>query len=238
MTFELSADQQAARDKARAFATERLTPHAAEIDRTSATPAEIAREAVGIVEGCADAVATITALEEIAAASGTVAVVAAAGSNHTAPAGLAGLRGATLPQDSPPAHLALAAVALGLGRAALEQALSEIRRTDATPQQGSEKPHWVIADAATELEAARLMTRAAAQALDRGDAHSDVAIARLMASAAARVSVDAALRVAGAAGYGEGTLLERLARDVRAICVLMGTEEQHRAIAAEGLLPG
>lgn len=238
MTFELSADQEVARDKARTFAIERLAAHAADIDRTSATPAEIAGEAIGLVAGCGDAVAAVTALEEIAAVSGTVAVVAAAGSKPAAQADLAGLRGATLPEDSPRAHLALAAVALGLGRAAIEQALSEIRRTDVTPQHGSEKPHWVIADAATELEAARLMTRAAAQALDRGDAHTDVAIARLMASAAARVSVEAALRVAGAAGYREGTLLERLSRDVRAISVLRGTEEQHRAIAAEGLLPG
>ena len=237
MTFDLSADQEAARDKARTFATKRLTPHAADIDRASATPAEIAREAVGLVEG-SDAVATVTALEEIAVVSGAVAVVAAAGSKPAAKAELAGLRGATLPEDSVRAHLALAAVALGLGRAAIEQALSEIRRTDGTAPQGSEKPHWVIADAATELEAARLMTRSAAQAIDRGDAHADVAIARLMASAAARVSVDAALRIAGAAGYREGTLLERLSRDVRAISVLMGTEEQHRAIAAEGLLPG
>ena len=62
-------------------------------------------------------------------------------------------------------------------------------------------------------------------------------MARLMASGAAQRTVDAALRVAGPAGYQAGTLLERLARDVRAVALLLGTEEQQRAQAAEGLLP-
>ena len=239
MTFELSAPQQAARDKARVFATESLAPRAQDIDRASAVPAEIARESRELLESCADAVATVAVLEEIAVASGAVAVAAAAGSNKSAQqAGLSGLRGATLPEDSPRAQLWLAAVALGVGRAALEQALADIRGAAATVHAGSEKPHWVIADAATELDAARLMTRAAAQAIDQTDASMAVAIARLMASAAARVTVDAALRIIGPDGYREGTLLERLTRDVRALGVLMGTEERHRATAAEGLLPG
>lgn len=238
MTFELSASQEAVRGKARVFAAQRLAAHAQDIDRASAVPVEIAREALALLEQCDDAGAQVAALEEIAVASGAVAVAAVAGlGEHSHSSDLSGLRGATLPDNSPRAQLALAAVALGLGKAALDHALDEIRRATAHPQEGRERPHWVLADAATELEAARLMTRSAAQVLDRGDADSEVALARLMASAAARGAVAVALRIAGAEGYRDGSLLERLARDAHAISLLMGTEEQHRATAAEGLLP-
>ena len=239
MTFDLSTDQEAARAAAHAFATSHVAPLATDIDRHSAVPPETLRNAVAVLERCGDAVAFAAALEEIAVASGAVAVAAAAGPrSRGGEAALSGLRGATWPDDAPRAQLALAAVALGLGRAALDHSLAELRRATTQPQEGCEKPHWVVADAATELEAARLMTRSASQALDDGEASAQVAMARLMASAAARVSIDAALRIAGPEGYGEGTLLERLARDVRAISLIMGTEEQLRATAANGVLPG
>jgi alkylation response protein AidB-like acyl-CoA dehydrogenase len=239
MTFDLSADQEAARAAAHAFAVARVAPHAEDTDRGSAAPPETVREATELLDRCGDAIARVAVLEEIAVASGAIAVAAAAGSSPRGAGGaLSGLRGARWPEESPRAHLALAAVALGLGRAALDHALAELRRTTARPQEGREKPHWIVADAATELEASRLMTRAAAQALDEGDATAQVAMARLMASASARLSVDAALRISGPDGYRDGTLLERLARDVRAISLVLGTEEQHRATAGERLLPG
>ena len=90
-----------------------------------------------------------------------------------------------------------------------------------------------MADVATDLEAARLLTYRAAGT----KATADIALARLLASAAAQRAVDAAVRVAGASALAEGSALERLARDVRVLSVLLGTEERHRTIAAEGLLP-
>jgi alkylation response protein AidB-like acyl-CoA dehydrogenase len=127
----------------------------------------------------------------------------------------------------------LAAVALGVGQAAADVALADLRRTNAIPGADIEKPHWAVADIATELDAARLMTYKAA----RTSSDADIALARLLATGAAMRSVDAAVRVLGPPAVAEGHVLERLARDVRALSVLMGTEEQHRAMAADGILP-
>ena len=92
--------------------------------------------------------------------------------------------------------------------------------------------------ASGDLEAARLLTRSAARVVDSNQVgQASIAIARLMASSAARTAVDAAVRIAGPRGYREGSLLERLTRDVRAISLLLGTEEDHRSLAAEELLP-
>ena len=237
MTFDLTADQQAARDQARAFAATRLSAAAAEIDRTGAVPAAIAGEAAILVDECVDAGAVVAALEELAVASGAVALAAATGPDDGSPLDLAGLRGGRLPADSPRTQLTLAAVALGLGRAALDHALADLRRTKDEPREGRERPHWVVADGATELDAARLLTQAAAQALDAGDAETEVAMARLAASVAARAAVDAALRIGGPDAYREGAVPERLTRDVRALTLLLGTEEDQRATAARGLLP-
>jgi alkylation response protein AidB-like acyl-CoA dehydrogenase len=237
MTFELSPDQQAVREQARVFASETVQRQAADIDRTATVPAELLRESAALLSG-RDAVATAVAVEEIAVVSGTVALAAAIpAAKPTTSLDLSGLRGAVLPAASVRAQLVLASVALGLGRAAIDTALAVIREANANPGKDEEKPHWVVADAATELQAARLLTLSAAQAIDAGGGETEVAMGRLMASAAARIAVEAALRVSGPAGLREGTLLERLSRDVRAAALLMGNEEQQRATAADGLLP-
>ena len=238
MTFELSDQQQAVRDRARAFAEDKLVKHADEIDRTASIPEPLVRQAAEIVSSAGDGVALVAVVEELAVGSGAVAAAASAERSVQGEKGqLPGLRGAGPFDESPRSHLTLAAIALGLGRAALEVALRELRPVAATPAATVEKPHWAVADAATELEAARLATRAAAQAVDRGTAPSEVGMARLLTASAARAAVDAAVRIAGRAGYRDGTLLERLVRDVRTLSVMLGTEEQHRAMAAEGLLP-
>jgi alkylation response protein AidB-like acyl-CoA dehydrogenase len=237
MTFDLSPDQQAVRERARTEA-EHIRAHGADIDRTSTVPPEVAQVAADSIPQTKDTVAFVIALEELAVASGAVALTAAGGQASAARHDLPGLRGAPALQDSPRNQLALASVALGLGRAACDVALAELRDAMANPGKGDEKPHWVIADVATELEAARMLTLAAAQALDASDAQTAIALARLMACAACRNAVDAALRVAGPAGYREGTLLERLSRDARAVSLLLGTEEHQRGLAAQGLFPG
>jgi alkylation response protein AidB-like acyl-CoA dehydrogenase len=167
-----------------------------------------------------------------------VAMIAAAGNEQPGHRGnVSGLRGAPALDDSPRAQLVLAAVALGLGRSALQNALSDLAAAAANPGRNSEKPHWVVADVATELDAARLLTYKAAQTGGHGGSDTAIAMARLTASAAAQDAVDAALRIAGPDGFQENTILERLARDVRAVALLLGTEEQMRTTVAEGLLP-
>ena len=94
----------------------------------------------------------------------------------------------------------------------------------------------VLADVATEIDGARLLVYKAARTAAQG-AEADIAMARLLASGAAARAIDTALRLAGPAGYAPGSPLERLARDIRAIVLVHGTEERQRATAADGLLP-
>jgi len=237
MTFELSADQQTARDRARDVARTAVQPRAGEIDRAASIPDDLVT-GVRALAPSADPLATVLVVEEIAAASGAVALSLAPPVRGAATVlGLSGLRGARAFDDSRSAQLILSAIALGLGRAAMDAAVGTLRAAAASPGSHADAPHWVVADVATELEAARLLTWKAAALQSRDEADADTAMARLLACSAAEHAIDAALRIAGAEAYQEGSALERLARDIRAIALLAGTEERRRAIAADGLLP-
>jgi Acyl-CoA dehydrogenase, C-terminal domain len=219
MTFELSAEHLALRDKARAVA-DTLMNRAADIDRTGVIPADVLRDATAACGS--DPLGMVVAVEELAVASAAVAITATRRPGSAEPFGLAGLRGAAALDDSPRSQLVLAAAALGIARSALNGALDEIRRTTAAPESDVEKPHWVVADTATEVEAARLLTYKAAMT----SSDADIAIGRLMTSLAAQHAVDTALRVAGAGALKDGGTLERLSRDVRAVALVLGTEER------------
>jgi alkylation response protein AidB-like acyl-CoA dehydrogenase len=230
MTFELSPDHLALRDRARAFAAT-ARDRAADIDRNGVVPPDLLGAGRGL--GTADPLPLTVVAEELATASAALAMSVAAPDAAQPPLDLNGLRGApTLPPDNR-SQLLLAAVAVGIGRGAMDAALAELRRSTATPGADVEKPHWVVADAATELDAARLLVYKAARSMT----DSDVAVARLMASAAADHAVAAALRVSGADALKAGSVLERLSRDVRAVALILGTEEHQRATAADAMFP-
>ena len=243
MTFELSPEHLALRDRARAFAAS-ARDRAGEIDRAGAVPHDLTHDARALCPR--EPLGLTIVIEELASASSALALAAAAPDAAKTAIDLSGLRGApALPADSR-SQLLLAAVALGIGRSALDAAIAELRRSTATPGGGAnpaagagwdgadvEKPHWVVADAATELEASRLLTYKAARTM----ADPDIAVARLMASAAAEHTVSAALRVAGADALKAESVLERLSRDVRAVGLILGTEEHRRAIAADAMFP-
>lgn len=120
------------------------------------------------------------------------------------------------------ARLIAAAAALGIGRAAVAHALAFMKANDVRPGPDTSVPHWAFADGATEVEAARLLTYSAAQAVDRGE-NAETLVARVLdfAAHAAQQAVDAAIRVEGAAGYSKGSLLDRLARDARTLQVVL-----------------
>lgn len=239
MTFELSAEQRAARDAAQAFARDRLAAAASTIDESDSIAGDLLQEVQKIAaEARQDAVALVTVVEEIASVSAAAAAAGVLGSKTTAP-GSPGLRGfhAAGTGDTR-SRLVMAAVALGIGRAALTAALDTLRES-ARQSQDQEKPHWAVADAATEIAAARVLTLHAAQTLsDEQAAAGFVAMAKLAAARAAQLAVDVALRVTGPQGFARGALLERLSRDARAVALLLGTEEDLRAVAANALFPG
>jgi alkylation response protein AidB-like acyl-CoA dehydrogenase len=120
------------------------------------------------------------------------------------------------------ARLMAAAVALGVGRAAVTHAVAALKKRDIKPGPETTVPHWTLADGATDVQAARLLTYSAAQSLDRGEQAAEL-IARALefASNAALRAVDAAIRVEGVGGYTKNGLLERLSRDARTLQVIL-----------------
>ncbi len=240
MTFELSPEQHAIQKAAQAFARERLSTMADGIDETAAISHDLLREVQAVAAGAGtDAVALVTVVEELATASAAAAAASALPPPTSATAAiLSGLRGFGAPRMADPrARLVMAAVALGIGRAAITAALENLRES-ARRSEDQEKPHWAVADAATEVAAALMLTLQAAQAMNQDTASGGhVAIAKLAATRAAKEAVDVALRVTGPDALIKGTLLERLARDVRAVSLIAGSEEELRAAAAEAVLP-
>ncbi|MCC7032360.1 MAG: hypothetical protein IT179_05935 [Acidobacteria bacterium] len=231
MTFDLTPSQVHRLSDVRALAA-RLAPMAAAIDATGRVADDLRQqlEQAGVWAGTPfDAV---LALETIAAASGAAAARVALGSEGRGE-GLSGLRGVGLVEaPSERQQLAMAAVCLGLGRAALEEALAVSRqRGDRPAGDPHAAPHWMLADAATELDAARLLVHAAAE----GDG-AGAAAALVFAGAAAASAVEAALRIVGADGYRQGSVLERCRRDVGAARLIFGAEDGLRRQAADALL--
>ena len=95
----------------------------------------------------------------------------------------------------------------------------------------------MLADSATELAAARLLTWKAADAKDRQEhAAFEASMAKLAASEAAHRAADRAMQVLASAGYRRGSVVERLFRDVRATEIYQGTSEAQRMIIAEQIL--
>jgi alkylation response protein AidB-like acyl-CoA dehydrogenase len=95
----------------------------------------------------------------------------------------------------------------------------------------------MLADTATELDAARLLTYKAAATADRQEWVSpEAAMAKLYASEAAHRAADRAMQILASAGYRRGSRVERLFRDVRATEIYQGTSEVQRMIIAEKIL--
>lgn len=135
------------------------------------------------------------------------------------------------------ARLVLCAVAVGVGRAAIAHAVAAMKQRGIRPGADEQTPHWLLADAASEIDAARLLTLSAAQTLDReAGATGAIALARSFTATAAERAVEAAIRVVGSSAYQMGSLLERLSRDARTLTLVMGTVEESRTAAAASLL--
>jgi alkylation response protein AidB-like acyl-CoA dehydrogenase len=133
-------------------------------------------------------------------------------------------------------RVAIAAQALGIGRAALHEALSYAKHREAfgKPIATYQAIQWMLADTATELDAARLLTLKAAAARDRQERFTlEASMAKLAASEAAHKAADKAMQVLASAGYRRGSVVERLFRDVRATEIYQGTSEAQRMIIAQ-----
>jgi len=136
-------------------------------------------------------------------------------------------------------RVAIAAQALGIGEAALAEAMAYARQREqfGQPIANYQAIQWMIADTATELAAARLLTLKAAAAKDRQEKSAfEASMAKLAASEAAHRAADKAMQILASAGYRRGSVVERLFRDVRATEIYQGTSEAQRMIIAANVL--
>ncbi len=136
-------------------------------------------------------------------------------------------------------RIAIAAQALGVGQAALDEAVLYARTREAfgQPIGHFQAIQFQLADLATELEAARMLMWKAADTRDRASrATAEAAMAKLQASEAAHRAADRAMQILASEGYRRGSTIERLFRDVRAAEIYQGTSEVQRMIIAAAVL--
>jgi len=133
----------------------------------------------------------------------------------------------------------VAARGLGLAQAALEDALryAQVRVAFGKPICEHQSIQIKLADMATKLEAARLLTYSAAEKRDRGERSDlEAGMAKLFATeTAAEVSLEA-MRILGGNGYSKDFAVERYYRDAPLLLIGGGTNELQRLIIARGLL--
>jgi butyryl-CoA dehydrogenase len=136
-------------------------------------------------------------------------------------------------------RVAIAAQALGIGQAALDEAIAYAKQREqfGQPIANYQAIQWMLADTATELAAARMLTLKAATAKDRQEKSAlEASMAKLAASEAAHKAADKAMQILASAGYRRGSVVERLFRDVRATEIYQGTSEAQRMIIAASIL--
>lgn len=136
-------------------------------------------------------------------------------------------------------RLVVSAWSLGAAERALELGVqyAAVRRQFGRPIGDFQGVQWLIADSATELEAAQALVDRVAVDVDRGVARGrDSAMAKLFATEAAGRVADRMLQVHGGAGYSRDLPLERIYRDLRVQRIIEGTSEVQRMIIATSLL--
>src|SRR5688572_12951663 len=144
------------------------------------------------------------------------------------------LIGATLPFMTR-VRVLLAAAGSGMGSRALHEALHAAHALRRRGAGGEQTVQGLLADAATELDAARLLTWKAASAPDMSLA--DASMAKLLATEATQRAVARATQVVGAESFRAGHIVERLAQDVRALELFAGRTEALREAVALDTLP-
>ena len=136
-------------------------------------------------------------------------------------------------------RIGVGSLALGIALAAMDfatrYAAGRVQFQEAiTSFQGIQ---WMIADAYTELEAARLLLMNAAYRRERGyPVAKEAAMAKLFATEAANRACYSAVQMMGGAGYTRSFPVERYARDVRITSIYEGTNEVQRVVVAREIL--
>lgn len=135
-------------------------------------------------------------------------------------------------------RITVAAQSIGVGLAGYRAAAGEAtrRETFGAPIIDNQGISFPLADVATRLTAARMIThRAACTYAEGGDVSILGAMAKLEASEAAHQAVDTAVQVHGGAGYCKPNIAERLYRDQRILEIYEGTSEIQRLVIGRAI---
>ena len=133
----------------------------------------------------------------------------------------------------------IAALALGIGRGALEEAVKYAKERRAFGKSISEFQaiQWMIADSATELEAAKMLTYHACWMHDQKMfAKKESSMAKLYASEAAWRATHRAVQIHGGYGYVTEYPVERYYRDIKLCEIGEGTSEIQREVIASQII--
>ncbi len=136
-------------------------------------------------------------------------------------------------------RIGIACQAIGIARAAFETsvAYAKERKSFGVPIAEHQAIQFMIADMATQLDAARLLAWRAARMKDEGKRHtSESSIAKLYASEMATRVTHKAIQIHGGYGYSTEFPLERHYRDARITEIYEGTSEIQRMVIAANLL--
>jgi len=133
----------------------------------------------------------------------------------------------------------VAARGVGIAQRALELALrySQERKTFGKPIAQHQAIQFKLADMATKVEAARLLTRKAARLKDAGERSDlEAGMAKLLASENGKECVEECFRIHGGYGYSKEYEVERLYRDAPLLLIGEGTSEIQRMVIGKKLL--
>jgi alkylation response protein AidB-like acyl-CoA dehydrogenase len=136
-------------------------------------------------------------------------------------------------------RIGIASQAIGISRACLDEAVRYARERKQFGRSISsfQAIQWMIADMATSIEAAHLLSMSAALKKDQGVPFTkEASMAKLFSSEAANRTAYLALQIHGGYGYVKDFKVERLYRDARATTIYEGTSEIQRLVIAREIL--
>lgn len=136
-------------------------------------------------------------------------------------------------------RIGIGALSVGLAQAALDEALkySKERETFGQPISNYQAIQWMLADAETQINAARWMVYRAADLKQKGRPYTkEAAMAKLFATEMAEKVCRDAIQIHGGYGYSSEYPVERIYRDARLMTIGEGTSEIQRMVIARNML--
>jgi len=136
-------------------------------------------------------------------------------------------------------RISIGAISVGLAQAAFEYATNYARERQAfgKPIADLQAIQWMLADMATQIEAARTLLYKAAWLKEQGRPYSmEAAMAKMFATEMAEKVCRDAIQVHGGYGYSQEYPVERLYRDARLMTIGEGTSEIHRLVISRHVL--